>query len=153
MKRASIGPETGRMRGVHSVQNLDSFLDIPGHRTGNTPSQPSQTGQEQRAAHAAQSAPRRIGVVPIPVRLIQSPRYRALSFSARMVFVELCAQATYVPSGWLTATRPQALEWGLKSAGTLAKALDDLHQSNFITCTDDEPGLTYHYRINVEGWE
>ncbi len=92
-------------------------------------------------------------MVPIPVRLIQSPRYRALSFSARMVFVELCAQATYVPSGWLTATRPQALEWGLKSAGTLAKALDDLHQANFITCTDDEPGLTYHYRINVEGWE
>ncbi|TCQ87844.1 hypothetical protein EC839_106121 [Pseudomonas sp. JUb52] len=101
----------------------------------------------------AQTAPRRIGVVPIPVRLIQSPRYRALSFSARMVFVELCAQATYVPSGWLTATRPQALEWGLKSQGTLAKALDDLHQANFITCTDDEPGLTYHYRINVEGWE
>lgn len=101
----------------------------------------------------AQTAPRRIGVVPIPVRLIQSPRYRALSFSARMVFVELCAQATYVPSGWLTATKPQAKEWGLKSAGTLAQALDDLHRANFITRTDAELGLTYHYRINVEGWE
>jgi len=69
-----------------------------------------------------------------------------------MVFVELCAQATYVPNGWLTATRPQVKEWGLKSGNALVKALDDLRQANFITLTDCEPGMTYAYRINVEEW-
>lgn len=101
MKRASIGPETGRMRGVHSVQNLDSSLDIPGHRPGNTPSQPSQTGQEQRAAHAAQIAPRRDGA-----DLLHHPELDHPKPSAKRT------KPSRLPMGSLNARRPHGPELG-----------------------------------------
>lgn len=101
MKRASIGPETGRMRGVHSVQNVDSSLDIPGHRPGNTPSQPSPAGQEQRAAHVAQSAPRRDGA-----DLSHHPELDHPKPSAKRT------KPSRLPLGSLSARRPHGPELG-----------------------------------------
>lgn len=69
----------------------------------------------------------------LPKAMITSPGYRALSFVARGVLVELMAQYNGENNGDLSATRTMAKNWGIGSAHTLQKALGDLEQSGWIT--------------------
>ncbi len=68
----------------------------------------------------------------MPKAMIQSPGYRALSFVARAVLVELLAQYNGENNGDLAATRTMAKEWGIGSDNTLRQALKDLESSGWI---------------------
>lgn len=68
----------------------------------------------------------------MPKAMIQSPGYRALSFVARAVLVELLAQYNGENNGDLAATRTMAKEWGIGSAHTLQRALEDLVGSGWV---------------------
>lgn len=68
----------------------------------------------------------------MPKAMIQSPGYRALSCTARMVLVELLAQYSGSNNGDLSATRTMAKDWGIASAHTLQKALKDLEEAGWI---------------------
>jgi hypothetical protein len=71
----------------------------------------------------------------LPKVLIQSPNYRALSFVARVVLVEMLAQYNGKNNGDLSATRVMAKEWGIGSDNTLRQALRDLEVSGWIVQT------------------
>ena len=68
-------------------------------------------------------------------RMIQSPGYRALSCTARMVFVELMAQYNGSNNGDLSATRTMAKDWGIGSNNTLMNALKELQGRGWIMQT------------------
>lgn len=68
-------------------------------------------------------------------RLVQSAGFRALSFVARVVLLELMAQHNGKNNGDLSATRTMAKEWGIGSPATLQKALKDLQDGGWITQT------------------
>lgn len=64
--------------------------------------------------------------------MIQSPGYRSLSFVARVVLIELLAQYNGKNNGDLSATRSMAKEWGIGSAHTLQRALEDLVSAGWV---------------------
>lgn len=68
-------------------------------------------------------------------RLVQSKGFRALSFVARGVLLELMAQHNGKNNGDLSATRTMAREWGIGSPATLQKALKDLQGAGWIIQT------------------
>jgi len=68
-------------------------------------------------------------------RMVQSPGHRALSFVARTVLQELCAQYNGRNNGDLSATRTMAEEWGIGSDNTLRKALKELESAGWIIQT------------------
>jgi hypothetical protein len=68
-------------------------------------------------------------------RMIQSAGYRALSFTARGVLVELLAQFNGKNNGDLSATRTMAKAWGIASPNTLQKALTELDAGGWIMQT------------------
>lgn len=68
-------------------------------------------------------------------RLVQSPGYRSLSATARLVLVELMAQSNGKNNGDLSATRTMAKEWGIGSPATLQKALTELGNAGWIVQT------------------
>ncbi|MNC01138.1 hypothetical protein D3C76_539980 [compost metagenome] len=65
-------------------------------------------------------------------QMVQSPPYRALSFTARGVLMELHSQYNGNNNGDLSATRTMAKEWGVSSPNTLQKALADLVNGGWI---------------------
>lgn len=67
--------------------------------------------------------------------MIQSPGYRALSFVARVVLIELLAQYNGSNNGDLSATRTMAEDWGIGSDNTLRRALKDLEAAGWIMQT------------------
>lgn len=68
-------------------------------------------------------------------RLVQSPGYRSLSATARLVLIELMAQSNGKNNGDLSATRTMAREWGIGSPVTLQKALSELESAGWIVQT------------------
>nr|WP_254843826.1 MULTISPECIES: helix-turn-helix domain-containing protein [Pseudomonas] len=67
--------------------------------------------------------------------MIQSPGYRALSFTARGVLIEMLAQYNGKNNGDLSATRTMAKEWGIGAPITLQKALAELEAGGWIMQT------------------
>ncbi|WP_238547508.1 hypothetical protein [Pseudomonas mandelii] len=68
-------------------------------------------------------------------QLGQSAPYRALSFTARGVLMELHMQYNGKNNGDLSATRTMAKEWGVSSPNILQKALADLLRGGWIILT------------------
>lgn len=65
----------------------------------------------------------------------QSVPYRALSFVARCVLMELHLQYNGSNNGDLSATRTMAKDWGISSDNTLRKALKELIDGDWIIQT------------------
>ena len=65
-------------------------------------------------------------------RMIQSVGFRALSPWSRAVILELLAQYNGLNNGDLSATRTMAKEWGIGSAHTLQRALEELEAAGWI---------------------
>lgn len=65
----------------------------------------------------------------------QSAPYRALSFTARGVLMELHMQYNGSNNGDLSATRSMAKDWGVSSPNILQKALTDLLNGGWIIQT------------------
>lgn len=80
-------------------------------------------------------APKAPPFAMMPKAMIQSAGYRALSFAARCVLVELLAQYNGNNNGDLSATRAMAKQWGIGSDNTLRQALRDLEASGWIMQT------------------
>ncbi|TCQ87843.1 MULTISPECIES: hypothetical protein [Pseudomonas] len=72
---------------------------------------------------------------PTQNRMVQSERHRALSFVAKGVLQELCAQFNGRNNGDLSATRTMAEAWGIGSPLTLQKALKELVVGGWILQT------------------
>jgi len=71
----------------------------------------------------------------LPKVIVQSARYRSLSFVARAVLVEMLAQYNGSNNGDLSATRTMAKEWGVSSPNMLQKALQELDVGQWIIMT------------------
>ncbi|WP_239512066.1 hypothetical protein [Pseudomonas frederiksbergensis] len=68
----------------------------------------------------------------IQKRMIQSVGFRALGPWSRAVILELLAQYNGQNNGDLSATRTMAKEWGIGSAHTLQRALEELEAGGWI---------------------
>lgn len=71
----------------------------------------------------------------IPRRIMDSNRYKALSFSARALLLELCYQYRGHNNGDLTVAHCVLKDRGWKSRVTIEKARDELLESGFIVTT------------------
>lgn len=65
-------------------------------------------------------------------RMIQSVGFRALGPWSRAVILELLAQYNGQNNGDLSATRTMAKDWGIGSAHTLQRALEELESGGWI---------------------
>lgn len=75
--------------------------------------------------------------VSLPKAMVQSPGYRSLSFSARIVLTEILCQYNGRNNGDLSATRTMAKDWGIASDNTLKRALDELQSAGWLVQTRD----------------
>lgn len=67
--------------------------------------------------------------------MLSSPGFRALSFAAQAVLLQLMAQYNGRNNGDLSATRTMAKEWGIASDNTLRRALSELEEGGWILQT------------------
>lgn len=85
--------------------------------------------------------------IRITLRLLNSPAYLALSWSARALFVDLRSKLKSTNNGNINATLSELRHRGWRSPSTLAKGLRELEAAGLIAKTRKTNGVEYGCKV------